>query len=117
MAISDDMLDVGNLASFEQISRRLVQLELAVEKNPKHPDFSGLNILVDTNVSAGGMARVPKFTKWVTDRHREQAEIYKQRRLFSEEAGKQSSSSDPKAPPIRAPKPKPKPKGGKQQDG
>ena len=117
MAIHDDLLDVGNLSAFEQITRRLVQVEMAVEKNPKHPDFSGLNVLVDTNVSAGGMARVPTFTKWVTDRHREQAEIFKQRRLFTEEANKSenraSASSDPKTPSLRAPKPKPGPKGKK----
>ena len=59
-----------------------------MRRNPKHPDFTGLGVLVDANTSSGGAARVPRFTKWVTDKHREQAEIYKQRRLFIEEQGK-----------------------------
>ena len=87
-------------------------MEMAVEKNPKHPDFSGLGVLVDTNVSAGGAARVPKFTQWVTARHKEQAEIFKQRRLFHEEAGK--ASQEPRVAQVRAPKAKAK---GKFQPG
>ena len=112
LALMDDHLDIGNLAVFEQLSRRIVQVEMAVEKNPKHPDFSGLGVLVDTNVSAGGAARVPKFTQWVTQRHKEQAEIFKQRRLFHEEAGK--ASHEPRVAQVRAPKAKAK---GKPQSG
>ena len=57
-------------------------------KNPKHPDFTGLGVLVDATTTSSGAARVPKFTSWVTDRQKEQAEIYKQRRLYIEEQSK-----------------------------
>ena len=87
-AIFDDALDVQNLSSYESLARRVVQLEMAVEKNPKHPDVSGLGVLVDGTVSSSGAARVPKFQSWISTRQKEQAEIFKQRRLYAEEQSK-----------------------------
>ena len=102
-AIFDDKLDVQNISAFEALARRVVQTELAVDKNPKHPDFSGLGVLVDGTVSSSGMARVPKFQSWINSQQKEQAEIFKQRRLFTEEQSKvtpavQDSSLPPKGP-------------------
>ena len=87
-AIFDDALDVQNLSSYESLARRVVQLEMAVEKNLKHPDFSGLGVLVDGTVSSSGASRVPKFQSWISSRQKEQAEIFKQRRLYTEEQSK-----------------------------
>ena len=45
-------------------------------------------MLVDGAVDSSGAARAPKFSAWVTTKQREQAEIYKQRRLYAEEEQK-----------------------------
>ena len=83
-------------------------------------------MLIDSVTDSGGAARAPKFNAWITSKQKEQAEIYKQRRLYSEESHKVQheqplpniegggAPSDPRAPrPERKPKPKPKrPKNG-----
>ena len=109
MALFEDALDIQNLSCFEQLIRRVVQVEMAVDKNPRHPDFTGLLILVDGTTTSGGASRVPKFTSWVTARQKEQAEIYKQRRLFTEEQSKASAEPKAAAQPKAAKKaPRPK---------
>ena len=100
--IFDDLLDVQNLSSFESLARRVVQLEMAVEKNPKHPDFSGLGVLVDGTVSSSGAVRVPKFQSWISTRQKEQAEIFKQRRLYTEEQSKITPPGDSVQPKAKA---------------
>ena len=42
-------------------------------------------MLVDGAADSSGAARAPKFSAWVTTKQREQAENYKQRRLYAEE--------------------------------
>ena len=109
MALFEDALDIQNLSCFEQLIRRVFQVEMAVDKNPRHPDFTGLGILVDGTTTSGGASRVPKFTSWVTARQKEQAEIYKQRRLFTEEQSKATAEPKAAAQPKAAKKaPRPK---------
>ena len=93
LGIHTDGLQVCNLAAFEQLSRRMVQLELAVAKNPRHPDFTGDHVLVDRAADSTGAARAPKFSAWVSTKQKEQAEIYKQRRLYAEEEQKVRSQT------------------------
>ena len=89
----------------------MVQLESAVVKNPKLPVFTGLGVLVDAITTSSGAARVPRFTNWVTARQNEQAKIFNQRRLSSQEMSKTLKSEwHGWAQTKRAPKPKPKPK-------
>ena len=95
-----------NLSSFESLARRVVQLEMAVEKNPKHQDFSGLGVLVDGTVSSSGAVRVPKFQSWISTRQKEQAEIFKQRRLYTEEQSKITPPGDPAQPKAKVERPK-----------
>ncbi len=45
LGLSVDQLDVSCLACMEQTVRRLVQIEMAVERSPQHPDFTGLDVL------------------------------------------------------------------------
>ena len=111
LALMQDSVDVGNLSCFEQMSRRMVQLEMAEDKNPKHPDFAGLGVLVDATTTSSGAARMLKFTSWVTVRQKEQAGIYKQRCPYTEEHSKsQQTDGHGGAESKRAQKPKPKPK-------
>ena len=69
----------------EQIARRLVQHELAVEKDPKHPEYGGLGSLLAGTTEEKGRVAVVKFTKWVSERQQQRAQILKQARLLREE--------------------------------
>ena len=46
LAVEVDQVDVSNLACMEQLARRQVQVELAVEKNPVRPYFTGLSEII-----------------------------------------------------------------------
>ncbi|CAK0825012.1 unnamed protein product, partial [Prorocentrum cordatum] len=80
-----DQVDASMLASAELIVRWLVQTEIAVERNPRHPDYSGLDIVISAPVNAAGRATTNKFNSWVTDKLKERAQIWKQERLYREE--------------------------------
>ena len=82
---SYDQLDVTVLASAELVVRWLIQTETATERNVRHPDYSGLDIIMSAPVSASGRATTTKFNAWITDRLKERSQIWKQERLFREE--------------------------------
>ena len=114
-----DGLNILNCAFIEHTIRRLIQIERAVKRNPRSPDFSGLDLVVATGVDSRGASRTQGFDDFITEKQAKQAYVLKQTRLYSEEQDKSrknnASSSD--APP-KAPKPKrPKGKGaGKGQE-
>jgi hypothetical protein len=70
-----DQIDGSNLACLEQIARRLVQHETAVERNPRNPDYTGLDLIMGEPVSASGAARTQRFTGWLNERMKEQSNI------------------------------------------
>ena len=80
-----DQVDVSVLASGEHLSRWLIQVELAVERNPHQPDFSGLDIISGTAQLPDGRASTSKFTEWISSRLKERATIWKQERLYNQE--------------------------------
>lgn len=85
LAICRDQLDVTNLMSMELLTRRIIQLELAVSRNPSSPEFGGLELLMEAPISVGGAASVRAVDTWLTARLKEQANIQKQTRLYREE--------------------------------
>ncbi|CAK0791995.1 unnamed protein product, partial [Prorocentrum cordatum] len=85
LAIRTDQLGVTNLPSSELIMRRICQDETAVARNPRHPDYGGLKILLRAPTTEQGQASTNRFTEWVTGRLEEQAAIYRQTRLWNEE--------------------------------
>ena len=80
-----DQLDPTSLASSELIVRRLVQIEVACKKNPKTPDYSGLEGLLESAVDGSGAAVVPKLSQWLGESQKNEAFVLKQMRLWSEE--------------------------------
>ena len=56
-------VDLTTLASAEAIMRWLAQTEIAMERNPRHPDYSGLDISTSAPADAIERARTPKFSK------------------------------------------------------
>ena len=85
LAVEIDQLAACNLLSTENLVRRLAQIEVAVERNPQHPDFTGLSELVGSSTTVSGGASVRKFREWISTRQRDRAQILKQARLEREE--------------------------------
>ena len=73
------------MAGCELLLRRLYQIELAVRKSPKSPDFDGLEFLLETAVDATGAAVLPSIAKWLGEAQHKEAFTLKQMRLWTEE--------------------------------
>ncbi|CAK0833413.1 unnamed protein product [Prorocentrum cordatum] len=60
-----DQLNIPNLACFEQLIRRQVQIEMAVEGNAKHPDYGGLDLVMGGPTTESGAAASQSFRDWI----------------------------------------------------
>ena len=80
-----DQLDMTQLVGAEFRVRRLLQIEAAVSRNPRMPDFEGLDLMLTSAVAPDGGIVTEKFTEWLTSRQRDAAQIMKQGRLLREE--------------------------------
>ena len=85
LMVQFDQLDPTCLSSAELLVRRVVQIELAVKKNAKTPDYAGLECLLETAVDGSGAAVLPKLSKWIGETQQQEAFVLKQMRLWSEE--------------------------------
>eukprot|EP00974_Lingulodinium_polyedra_P073696 7135602-Lingulodinium_polyedra.AAC.1 len=83
--ITVDQLDPGNTVCGEFAVRYLVMIESACDRNPKQPDWEGLEALACPVVGARGAIEVPKFTSWVSSVQKDRAVVLKQGRLLREE--------------------------------
>ncbi|CAK0849661.1 unnamed protein product, partial [Prorocentrum cordatum] len=93
-AICMDQLNVKNLHCMEALVRRVIQIEMAVQRNPRHPDFSGLEDAVGGPTGASGSAAVPRYTEFAVARQKDRANILKQMRLHKEELERERRSDD-----------------------
>ena len=120
LAKSVDGWHLLNSAVIEHVVRRMVQIERAVARNPRQPDFSGLSLITEVGIDRTGAAHASKFDEYVTERQQKHAFVLKQTRLYTEEVSKNSRSSDAGAP-DKAPKgeqrSKKKAKGAGKGDG
>ncbi|CAK0813842.1 unnamed protein product, partial [Prorocentrum cordatum] len=73
-----DQLNIPNLACFEQLVRRQVQIEMAVERNAKHPDYGGLDLVLGGPTTESGAASSKTFRDWVYKKQGERAQTLKQ---------------------------------------
>ena len=85
LAIGYDTLNVLNLAFFEQMCRRLLMIERAVKRNPRAPDFEGLEMFLANGFDATGGVTTRDFDKYIAETQRNDAVIMKQSRLWREE--------------------------------
>ena len=85
LGISYDQFNLANSAMAEQVVRRLIQHELATERDAKHPDYGGLSSLTTSTTEDKGRVRVPRFQKALSESQQERAQILKQARLLREE--------------------------------
>lgn len=68
LAMEHDQLDISNSTAFEYVTRRIVQIEAAAKRNPRQPDFEGLESIMDSPVDEFGATVVAEFSQWVADR-------------------------------------------------
>ena len=80
-----DQVDGSNLLGCEILVRRLIQIETATVRNPQSPDYSGLDLIMEQPIGAGGEDSVLKFSEWLGSRLKEKAQVQKQARLYREE--------------------------------
>jgi hypothetical protein len=80
-----DQLDPSSLASAEIMVRRVHQIEMAVKRNPKQPDYEGLDAILDTAIDSSGAVVLPSISSWLAEKQRDEAFVLKQNRLWSEE--------------------------------
>eukprot|EP00438_Fugacium_kawagutii_P017101 Skav204591 [mRNA] locus=scaffold672:132020:137458:- [translate_table: standard] len=100
--LSVDQIDISNSLGAEILVRRIVQIETATARNPASPDYSGLEVLMEQPLGAGGEAQVIKLSEWVGARLKERATIQKQSRLYKEEfAKRQGGKGDAEGQPGR----------------
>ncbi|CAK0872195.1 unnamed protein product [Prorocentrum cordatum] len=66
-----DKLDLYNVSGAEYLIRRLRQLEAAVRKNPRAPDFQGLDLVLDTAVDDTGARALAQTMKAKRQRQEE----------------------------------------------
>ena len=80
-----DQIDAANSAAGELLSRRLLQIEAATRRNPRQPDFEGLDGILDVALDEGGSAILPRFTDWVGKQQQAEASVLKAGRQWREE--------------------------------
>jgi len=92
-----DFLNVVNLAGAEFLIQYLIQLETAIQRNPKAPDFTFLDEFLASGVNESGAVMVPKYAHVVAERQRDKANTMKQQRLWAEEQNsRRRKGDDPK---------------------
>ena len=94
--ITVDQLDPTQLVAAEYLARWAVCIEMATQKNPKQPDWEGLDVLVNGRLKDTGAAEIPVFTAWLTTQQQAQAQIMKQGRLLREERAAEKKRQNPK---------------------
>ena len=67
--------------------RRMIQIEMAVSRNSKAPDFTGLSVVLSSVTDGSGAIQTRGFHKWVADKNESRARIMKSERLYHEERG------------------------------
>ena len=68
-----DQLNVPCLLSAELLCRYLVQIEAAVSRNPKSPDFADLDIVSGSSLNQHGGLVLPAYSKYVAELQRDEA--------------------------------------------
>ena len=80
-----DQLDCPNVAAVEMLCRRILQIQKAIRKSPKHPDFANLDGMLSSTLDETGGVIATELDQWVAAEQKVQATIMKQNRMFDEE--------------------------------
>ena len=80
-----DMLNLPSLSGVEVLVRYLVQIEMAVTRNPRSPDFQDLDAVVASTVNEFGGLVLPEYSKYIANIQKDEAFTMKQQRQWREE--------------------------------
>ena len=65
-----DQLDPSSLASAEITVRRVHQIEMAVRRNLKQPDYEGLDAILDAAIDSSGAVVLPSISSWLAEKQK-----------------------------------------------
>ncbi|CAK0861131.1 unnamed protein product, partial [Prorocentrum cordatum] len=85
-----DMLNLPSLSGVEILVRYLVQIEMAVARNPRSPDFQDLDAVVASTVNEYGGLVLPEYSKYIAQIQKDEAFTLKQQRQWREEQSTRS---------------------------
>ena len=85
-----DMLNLPSLSGAEILMRYLVQIEMAVARNPRSPDFQDLDAVVASTVNEYGGLVLPEYSKFIAQIQKDEAFTLKQQRQWREEQATRS---------------------------
>ena len=80
-----DQYECSASAGVEALVRRLLQIEAATRRNPRQPDFEGLDIVLDSASDEHGSLVVADYMDWVGQQQRNEATVLKAGRQWREE--------------------------------
>ncbi|CAK0822447.1 unnamed protein product, partial [Prorocentrum cordatum] len=80
-----DQTNMVSLAAVELICRRIVVCQKAVRRNPKAPDFTGLERFVLSNFDESGGLKTTEFDKYMAEQQKASAVVLKSMRQDVEE--------------------------------
>ena len=81
-----DRLDPYQSTTVEHLARRVLQLQKAIKRNPKAPDFEGLSEYTRHCSDAVHALTTPEFDKHVAEKQKQDSWIMKNQRLQREES-------------------------------
>ena len=73
-------------AAMEHVCRRALQIQRAVQRSPKSPDFENLDEYMRHASDSAGKVTAVKFEQHIAERNRAEGQIMKQFRLHKEES-------------------------------
>ena len=85
LAVCVDRLDPYECAVLEHMSRRILQIQKAIRRCPRAPDFEGLSEYMRHSADLSGEIAAPAFDAYVAAKQKDQATILKQNRMQREE--------------------------------
>ena len=91
-----DRCDPTSLIAAEHIARRLVQLQKAVRRNPKQPDFNSLESMMRHCDPIHGTIHTPALDKALSETAKAEANVMKNIRMMEEEKVKNNKEEHPK---------------------
>jgi hypothetical protein len=85
LMVSVDRLQGCRLASAQHLARWAMMLQRALRRNPKAPDFSGLDSYMLHAQDQNGVMATPLFDRHITEKQRVDGQFMKQMRLQRDE--------------------------------
>ena len=74
-------------------------MERGVHRNPKAPDFRGLDVMLASRLDSGAPVTTGEFAKFIAEEQKAEAFTMKQQRLYAEEEDKRRGGGTQKPKP------------------